>query len=279
VNWNKLQWIDVRILYLIILITLVIPMFKPLGLPVAVSENTNKVYETIESLPDGSVIWVSHDTGPGNAPELNPMISALARQAFRKNCKIIATSFFNEMVGPALTQEYIEVVANEMGKVYGVDWINLGFRTNAFPAIIRIMIDDIKQGAGNVDWSGKPLDQFPIMEEVKSIKDDVDLIFTTSVGTPGYGQWMEYVAEPLHKPLTGGASLTMYSGMQHYVRSGQLKGCLGGLRGAAEYEQLVGKPGKGLAGMDAQSMAHMTVIVFLILGNIGYLLSKKSAQN
>lgn len=277
-NWQKLQWIDVRILYVIILVTLIIPMFKPLGLPVTVSENTKKVYDTIESLPDGSVIWISHDTGPGNAPELNPMITAVARQAFRKNCKIIATSFFNEMVGPSLTQQYIEVAAKEMGKVYGVDWINLGYKPNAFPAVVKMMIDDIKQGAAGVDWSGQSLDQFPIMNEVRSIRHDVDLIFVTTVGTPGYGEWMTYVSEPLHIPLTGGASLTMYSGVQQYIRSGQLQGFLGGLRGAAEYETLIGKPGKGLAGMDAQSMAHLTVIAFLVLGNLGYFLSRKSSQ-
>ncbi|HHW17764.1 MAG TPA: hypothetical protein GXX30_02535 [Firmicutes bacterium] len=276
-NWQKLQWIDVRILYVIILLCLLIPMFKPIGLPVSISENTRKVYEAIESLPDGSVIWVSHDTGPGNAPELNPMISAVARQAFRKNCKIIATSFFNEMVGPALTQEYIESVAKEMGKEYGVDWINLGYRVNASPAILQLLIDDINKAMSGVDWKGEPLDKFPIMKEVKSIRNDVDLIFVTTVGTPGYGDWMTYVAEPLGKPLTGGASLTMYSGLQQYIRSGQLKGFLGGLRGAAEYEQLLKAPGKGLAGMDAQSLGHLTVIIFLILGNIGYFASRKKA--
>ncbi|QUL99459.1 MAG: hypothetical protein IMF26_05305 [Candidatus Fermentithermobacillus carboniphilus] len=276
-NWQKLQWIDVRILYVIILLCLLIPMFKPIGLPVSISENTRKVFEAIESLPDGSVIWVSHDTGPGNAPELNPMISAVARQAFRKNCKIIATSFFNEMVGPALTQEYIESVAKEMGKEYGVDWINLGYRVNASPAILQLLIDDINKAMSGVDWKGEPLDKFPIMKEVKSIRNDVDLIFVTTVGTPGYGDWMTYVAEPLGKPLTGGASLTMYSGLQQYIRSGQLKGFLGGLRGAAEYEQLLKAPGKGLAGMDAQSLGHLTVIIFLILGNIGYFASRKKA--
>ncbi len=89
---------------------------------------------------------------------------------------------------------------------------------------------------------------------------------------------MQYVAEPLKIPLTGGASLTMYSGLQHYIRSGRAKGYLGGLRGAAEYEQLVKAPGKGLAGMDSQSLGHMTVIIFLILGNLGYFLSRKTTR-
>ncbi|MBP8613230.1 MAG: hypothetical protein KBI40_00050 [Firmicutes bacterium] len=276
-NWEKLQHIDIRILYVIILLCLLIPMFKPMGLPIMISDASRLVYETIENLPDGSVIWVSHDTGPGNAPELNPMITALARQAFRKNCKIIATALFNETVGPTLVYTHINEVAQEMGKEYGVDWINLGYRINA-EATMKLMVENIAEGALGVDWNGESLSKFPIMQEVKSIRNDVDLLFVTTVGSPGYSDWMQYVAEPLHKPLTGGASLTMYSGLQHYVRSGQLKGFLGGLRGAAEYELLVGFPGKGCAGMDAQSLGHITVIVFLILGNIGYFAARKQRQ-
>ncbi|HPZ85919.1 MAG TPA: hypothetical protein PLR82_06165 [Bacillota bacterium] len=272
-DWEKLQYIDIRILYVIILLCMIIPMFKPIGLPVAISENSRKVYEVIENLPDGSVIWVSHDTGPGNAPELNPMITALARQAFRKNCKLVGTAFFNENVGPTLLYDHINEVAQEMGKEYGVDWVNLGYRINA-EACMKVMVDDVWAGVGGVDWTGTPLDNFPLMQQVRSIRNDVDLIFVTTVGSPGYFTWMTFVTQPLNKPLTGGASLTMYSGVQHYIRSGQLKGFLGGLRGAAEYEQLVGHPGQGLSGMDAQSMGHITVLVFLLLGNIGYFMAR-----
>ncbi|MBE3519331.1 MAG: hypothetical protein IMW97_03390 [Firmicutes bacterium] len=273
-DWDKLQRIDVRWIYVLVIVCLLVPMFWPLGLPITISENTRKVWEAVDKLPPGSVILVSHDTGPGNAPELNPMLSALAKQAFEKNCKIVGVAFFDQLVGPPMFQEYVGSVAEKMGKKYGVDWINLGFRLNA-TATMRQMCDDIHGAMLGVDWQNKPLSEFPIMNEVKSIKDDVDLIFVTTVGTPGYADWMTYVAEPLKKPLTGGASLTMYSGLQQYIRSGQLQGFLGGLRGAAEYEKLVGAPGKGCSGMDAQSLGHMMIITFLILGNIGYFASAR----
>ena len=50
-DWEKLQHIDIRILYVIILVCLLIPMFKPIGLPIAISDATRQVYETIENLP------------------------------------------------------------------------------------------------------------------------------------------------------------------------------------------------------------------------------------
>ncbi|MBE3519897.1 MAG: hypothetical protein IMW97_06305 [Firmicutes bacterium] len=36
------------------------------------------------------------------------------------------------------------------------------------------------------------------------------------------------------------------------------------------YELLVGAPGKGSSGMVAESLGHMMIVAFLILGNIGF---------
>ena len=59
-----------------------------------------------------------------------------------------------------------------------------------------------------------------------------------------------------------------------YLDAKQLVGLLGGLRGAAVYESLVGEKGKGLSGMDAQSIAHLVIIFFILLSNVLYLIEK-----
>jgi hypothetical protein len=53
-----------------------------------------------------------------------------------------------------------------------------------------------------------------------------------------------------------------------YVQAGQLTGLLGGLSGAAEYEDLVGKRADAARGMDAQSVGHLMILVFIIAGNL-----------
>jgi hypothetical protein len=94
-NWDKLQNIDIRILYVIILLCMMIPMFKPMGLPVAVSRSLrDRSINVIEDLPDGSVIWVSHDTGSGNAPELNPMITRSGKASFSQELQDYCHSVF-----------------------------------------------------------------------------------------------------------------------------------------------------------------------------------------
>jgi hypothetical protein len=54
-----------------------------------------------------------------------------------------------------------------------------------------------------------------------------------------------------------------------------MKGLLAGMRGAAEYEQLIGHLDVATKLMDAQTLSHLLVILFIILGNIGYLVGKR----
>ena len=81
-----------------------------------------------------------------------------------------------------------------------------------------------------------------------------------------------------------------------YVESGQIRGILAGMPGAAEYEQMVFNhlnsleknkymnsdievvPGKATSRMSAQSIAHVLMVVFIILGNISYYLLRRRAE-
>ncbi len=78
-----------------------------------------------------------------------------------------------------------------------------------------------------------------------------------------------------------------------YVESGQIRGILAGMPGAAEYEQMVFKylnkmgdskflnkealiiPGKATSRMSAQSVAHLLMVVFIIFGNISYYMIRR----
>ncbi len=59
------------------------------------------------------------------------------------------------------------------------------------------------------------------------------------------------------------------------LQAGQIVGIVAGMRGAAEYEIMVGKPGTAVAGMDAQSFAHVLIMLLIIVGNVGYILTRK----
>jgi hypothetical protein len=63
-----------------------------------------------------------------------------------------------------------------------------------------------------------------------------------------------------------------------YVQSGQIQGILGGMPGAAEYESLIGQAGIGTSGMDAQSVAHLVIVGFIIFGNISFFVERRRSK-
>lgn len=60
-----------------------------------------------------------------------------------------------------------------------------------------------------------------------------------------------------------------------YLKSGQMQAILGGMRGAAEFEKLTGCLGEAIGLLDAQGLAILIIIAFVVLGNIAWFMSKK----
>ena len=60
-----------------------------------------------------------------------------------------------------------------------------------------------------------------------------------------------------------------------YYQSGQIFGIIGGMKGAAEYEYLCKNPGTATEAMRVQVFAHAVIILFIIIGNLAYFLSKR----
>jgi hypothetical protein len=60
-----------------------------------------------------------------------------------------------------------------------------------------------------------------------------------------------------------------------YYQSKQVFGIIGGMKGAAEYEQLCKNPGTATEAMKVQVFAHVVIIIFIIIGNLAYFLGKR----
>ena len=75
----------------------------------------------------------------------------------------------------------------------------------------------------------------------------------------------------LQPEMAAGVTAVMATDLYPYWKSDQLVGVINGMKGAAEYEHLVGVTGWGILGMSSQSIAHLLIILFIIMGNIGYL--------
>ena len=117
---------------------------------------------------------------------------------------------------------------------------------------------------------------------------DFDFVFSLSAGFPGTTEWVQFACDPNNIPLSTGLTSVMVTDIVPYVDSGQIKGILAGMPGAAEYESLVndelkkinkdGEPGKATSMMAAQSIAHVVIVIFIIFGNITYYLTRKNQR-
>jgi hypothetical protein len=130
------------------------------------------------------------------------------------------------------------------------------------------------------DYHGNRSEDLPIMKGVRNFSD-LALIVNISGGLPGTKEWIQQVVLRFHIRLVSGCTAVSAPEFYPYLQSGQLVGLLGGMKGAAEYEQLVGVSGLGKRGMDSQSIAHLVILLFIVVGNIAYFsmkLMKKENQ-
>ncbi|QUL99020.1 MAG: hypothetical protein IMF26_02835 [Candidatus Fermentithermobacillus carboniphilus] len=272
---EKLQRIDSRIIFLILALAIMIPLFRPIGMPISINKDlTQKFYDVIESLPEGSVVWFGCEYSPGASGELNPQVAAVFRHAMSKNLRVILFGMWEN--GTTLAREVVDPIAKEMGKKYGVDYVNLGYKPG-LTAVLRAMLKDLWAAAAGVDINGTPLENLPLMADVKVVSPDtIKAVVVFSSGSPGDPDYLTYWTDPYGMILLTGQVAVQVPSRMPYMQSGQHKGLIPGLRGAAEYEKLIGKPGIATQLMDAQSTAHLTIIIFVILGNIAFFAQKLS---
>lgn len=268
--WEKVQKVDNRLIYIVVFITLAIPMLRPMGIPLTVSSKSTDLYNVVESLQRGDRVLMSLDYTPLVAPEVHPATQALCHHLFRKGVRVAFYGYIEE--GPMFGEKIINEMTNEYKLVYGTDVVNLGFVPGK-EAGVRALGDNVLQSVPR-DFRNNITANMPIMNGIKTAAD-FDLVLSIGDGLQTHVQQMGAV----HGVRVAGASTAAaVSGLLPYLNSGQIKGFLEGLRGAAEYETLIGRPGSAVAKMDAQSLGHMVIIGFIVLGNVAqFMLKKKTA--
>lgn len=270
--WERVQNVDRRVIYALMIVAVAVALIKPIGLAITVTKETKMAYDMIESLPEGSIVWLGMDFSPGGIPELMPAATSVMRQGFRRNLRFVAGGMW-VMAGNMAEIAWNEVSKDFPDKKYGVDFVNVGYKPGN-QVLLEKMITDAHAAFAGVDNYGKPLADLPLMKEFKTLKD-AKAIFIFVTGTPGEKEYIKHVTDPYKIPMSVACVSVSVPEIMPLLQSGQIKGLSMGMRGAAEYEVLVKKPGRAVAGMDAQSFAHVLIILFIVMGNLGYVLSDK----
>jgi hypothetical protein len=274
--FQALLKIDRRIIYIVMGVLVMIPLIRPIGLGVTSGPRARAIFDAIDSLPAGKTILIAVDFDPASMPELYPMLTAVMRHAFAKNLKVLLCGLW--VTGSGLADQAVQTIPKEYGKEYGKDVVYLGWKTGV-DAVILGMGEDIK-GVYPVDYYGHKLDSMPMMQEVRKLRD-IPIAFAISAGTPGYQDWLLYAQARYGMRVGAGVTAVSAADAYPYLQSGQLTGLLAGMKGAAEYEQLVSKNGyskaymPAVAAMDSQSLAHVVILLLVVIGNVAFFATRK----
>jgi hypothetical protein len=261
-----------RIIFLTIALAVAVPLIIPIGIPVNVMPQTKKLFNAVDGLTSNSKpIIISCDFDPQSLPELYPMLLAIMRQCFSKNIPVILMALWPQ--GTGMVEMALDELSGEFTKEYGVDYVFLGYKFGV-AAVLLGMGENIK-GVFPVDYYGSPLDSLPLMRPVRNY-NDISLIVTLSTGDPGWRQWLLFAQSRYGARLGVGVTAVSAADVYPYVETGQVTGLLAGMKGASEYETLVQQKGyahgifRASQGMDAQSLGHLLIMIFILLGNVGY---------
>jgi hypothetical protein len=292
--FEKLSNLDRRWVYLFLATVVVIAYAFKFPVPVTVTEEVESLYNRIEALHPGDKILISFDYDPNALAELQPMSYAIMEHCQRKQVKVIAVTLAQFGAGmvedvlitgresyPDKIQLFNEYNAKQdNGREidykgnweYGVDYCFLGYRP--YPALVILGMGQNFRLYFPQDYYGTPLDEINIMEGVRNY-DDIELALVLTAGNTA-DMWLTYGNGRYDVPLALGVTGVMGADYYQYLQSGQLFSLIGGWKGAAEYETLIGATaGDAQKGMPAQVVAHMTIILFIVLGNLGYFMTRR----
>jgi hypothetical protein len=270
----RAQRIDRRILYLLLALCIAVPIAVdvPQPRPVVMPE-TQSLYNTIESIAKDPVeskklAIVCTNYSGGTLAENQTQNEAIVRHLMRLKLKFAVFAFATPQ-GRELGRAVADKLAEEYKYVYGSDYVDLGFcPPDAIEVRLKAAVDDLP-GAFEKDSAGAALTSLPIMAQVKTV-NDINLIVevTPSETLP---PWLQFFQRAGEKPIPTVYCPTAVMGPEKYplLKSGQLQGMMLGLRGASEYETLLGVDGFGHRGGASLSLSHLLIILLILLGNLG----------
>ena len=287
--------LDRRYIFLLIGLSVLIPLIKPnwINIPIKTTNNSQIVFNELNKLNEGDKVLVSFEYGASTKPEIHPMSVAVLQHLFSKGVKVYTVPLWPEglMMAKYALQE---VVDSELFNITEhIDFVSLPYKAGG-EIIIRGIATDLRS-IFTQDVNNILLEQIPMMEGVNKISD-FDFVFDLSAGVPGNAEWVQFACDEYNVPLSSGCTSIMVTDAIPYVESGQIRGILAGMPGAAEYEQMVFNylnnldtnehmnpdvevlPGKATSRMSAQSIAHVLMVIFIILGNISYYLLRKRVE-
>ncbi len=278
--FERLSQIDRRWIFLLVALAVIVPLLARMGLPDKPGKYSLQLFQAIESIPPHSQpVLISADYSPSMMPELAPMFRALVRHCLARKVRLIVMTL--DPTGAGLAEAALQKIAPEYGAVYGQDYVFLGYKVGY--AIVIMSIGENLRQAYPTDAYGTPLDSLPMLADIRNYAD-IPLVVDIA-GSAVINSWVIYAGARYKARVGAGCTAVSSADYYPFLQSGQMVGLLNGMKGASDYEYLNQVHGYSQAarvagkGMDAVSIVHLLIMGFIVIGNIGYFVTKKKTAN
>jgi hypothetical protein len=270
----NLQNIDRRIMYTLLIVLIAIPLIKPLKMPIPITPQVRGVYDAIEHWQKGKVAIVSVTWDAGTSGENMPQTEAIVRHLMMRHIKFFVLNFWYPQ-GTQFAQDICGKLAKEYHYKYGRDWCQFGYFPN-----MESMLQGLQQNLRaqlKKDRFGTPIDKIPMMNGVRSTRDDIGLVIEIT-GSASLQNWISFVQGVDGTPIAYAPTAVMVAEGYNPLDAHQIVGMLPGMKGAGEYETLIRHKGFGFRAAGALSTSHILIILLIILGNVGFIAAKRTRQ-
>jgi hypothetical protein len=276
--------VERRIIFVFIFIAVAAPVLFTITFQEHATPIVRELFEKVETLPPNSKILISFDYDPAMVPEVQPMSNAVLRHCFVRGHRVAFMCLW--ATGQSLLTTTLDSVVRRdfPNLVDGVDYVNVGYKAGN-EGVLNVIKSNFKE-MFPTDVNGVPLNNTELFRNIRSCAD-FDIIIVFGGGKPGPKEWVLFVGDPVGVPMGAGVAAVSAPQLYPYYPK-QLVGILGGVKGAAEYEEELGdrypqfgglafKP--GLRTMGPQTLAHLVIMSFIIIGNIAYFRTKRRKKS
>jgi len=264
--FERLDKLDRRVYYWLIVIVITWPLLTPIGLPITVKSSTRSLYDGLLTVQEGDIVLIDIFMSVGTwaecmgglVAETNTLIDRGARLVYMGNSFDVARSWdrLNELVPRLATLEY------------GRDVVFLGYYAGEDAAAAQMAVD--MSTVFPADHYGTPVQNLPLMSDANQATDFAMVLFTAE----GEAKWIQQWGSGYGVPVAGMGIAMKGSALAPYLASGDIFGLAVGVRGGAELEALARMPGTATKTMDAISSTHPLFVILIVLANLPVIYNK-----
>ena len=283
--WDKLQAIDPRIIYAVLLLFVTVPLLFPISLPNIASPPAVRAYDMVETIAKtqpNSTVLIASDWSASTRGESHWQDIAALRQLMMHHLRFAEVSF--DPQNRSLEQADIATINDELVQthpgyaryVYGRDYCLLGYKpSTAIPQFLKGMVDDVP-GTLHADYRGTPIADVSCMQGIKTMRDfsAIELITGTSL----LDTFLQFVVSKSGgTPLIYFPTSVMAPEGYPYLDSHQIAGMVTGIKGAGDFEQLENVNGFGRRIATALSLVYFLSLALILIGNASYYIGRGNA--